>query len=152
MNNEQPYKGGFTQEEINEAHAVADNIVDLWNSSKSRRYKFGAEFHEFGEANYILKLGFTSVAGWIDHRGISVHAANRVRRIYRKLTLERGVPMSDYAQIDLAKTTKLMSLIDAKPDRELYLEALELGIKLTLPDWQVWIEKAIARINSGDIS
>ena len=152
MNNEQPYKGGFTQEEIDEAHAVADNLVALWKSSKSRRYEFGAALHEFEEANYILRLGFTSVAGWLYYRGISVRAANRVRRIYRRLTLERSVPISDYAQLDMAKSDGLIALIDGEPGRDLYLEALEVGVKLTLPDWQVWIEEAIAGINSGDIS
>ncbi len=80
--------------------------------------------------------------------GISTDSAVVVRRIYRKLTLMRGIPVSDYAQLDMAQTDGLIALIDAGVDRGLYLKALEIGAQTNLATWRVWIDGAIDTINS----
>lgn len=149
MNNEQSDSSGYTKEEIGEAQAFADDLLKLWKSSKKRRYKFGAALQEFGESDYHRKIGFRSVCEWTAYMGISTDSAVVVRRIYRKLTLQRGIPVSDYAELDMAKTDGLMALIDAGPSRDIYLKALEVGAQTNLATWRVWIDRAIASINAG---
>ena len=149
MSDEQSNSSGYTKEEVEEAQAVADNLLKLWNSSERRKYRFGEAFHAFGESDYVLKIGFDNAIGWAAYMGISTESASLVRRIYRKLTIQRGIPVSDYEQLDLAKTDGLMALIDAGPNEDLYREALEIGAKTNLATWRDWIDGAVANINAG---
>lgn len=151
MNNSQTKTDRYTKAEIDEAQFAADELVQLWKSIKRAKYDFAAALHEFGESDHHLKLGLNNVIGWISYAGIDARPAFKYRRIYRELTLMRGIPVSDYDQLSMVQTKGLMSLIDAGVDEDLYLKTLRVGVKTDRAGWRAWIDDAIKLLGSRSI-
>lgn len=135
-------------EEFEEALEALDKLEDLWNSTNWPKYKFAAALHEFVKSKHYPMLGFTSISTVTWSMDIPESAVVYLQRIYRELTLKRGIPIAAYEHLDAVKTKVLMSIIDAGLSGDLHLESFEIGSKMNAASWRVWIDGAIDQSNT----
>ena len=135
--------------EMEEALEALDTLEDLWHSTNWPNYKFAAALHEFVKSKHYPALGFRSISTVTWHMDIPEPAAIYLQRIYRELTLKRGVPIKVYEHLDGAKIESLMSLLGADLYEGLRAEAFEIGSPISAASWRVWIDGAMDKFNSN---
>jgi len=139
----------YSSKELEEARAAAAKVVACAKAVGESIYNLVIAAIEFRDRRFYERLSFNNFDEWYANEGFVPSALKKYMFVYDKLTIEFGIEVEQYQNIDIAKTYGILNLIKAGVTATEMEKSLDIADDMLLEDWIRWSEEAVEDKKAG---